>query len=210
MVSLKWQREDYQLGDDSGLSALLMPGVSYSYLKSDNRIDPRNGYRLQFESKVAKEGLGSDNNLSVRHGAGEKLTTVFDKHRLLGRVQVGGSATSGFKSVPPSLRFRRWRSRACAVTTIRACPRKTPAATASAVVTWWLASAVCQYSVAEKWRVATFVDQGNAFNTLELPSLKTGVEYRRALGLAGGAARRRPGPRAGRRRRHSTALFHGA
>ena len=27
----------------------------------------------------------------------------------------------------------------------------------------------------EKWRVATFVDQGNSFNTLELPSLKTGV-----------------------------------
>jgi translocation and assembly module TamA len=58
VISLKWQREEYRLGDDSGLSNLLMPGVSYSYLKSDNRIDPHNGYRLQFESKVAKEGLG--------------------------------------------------------------------------------------------------------------------------------------------------------
>jgi translocation and assembly module TamA len=32
-----------------------------------------------------------------------------------------------------------------------------------------------QYSIAQKWRLATFVDQGNSFNSLELPSLKTGV-----------------------------------
>jgi translocation and assembly module TamA len=40
-----------ELGDDEGLSTLLMPGISYSYLKSDNRIDPHNGYRLSFESR---------------------------------------------------------------------------------------------------------------------------------------------------------------
>src|SRR3546814_3748513 len=33
------------------------------------------------------------------------LTTVFNKHRLLARAQVGGSATNGYKSIPPSLRF---------------------------------------------------------------------------------------------------------
>ncbi|EGH18874.1 surface antigen, partial [Pseudomonas savastanoi pv. glycinea str. race 4] len=30
VISLKWQREEYWLGDDSGLSTLLMPGISYS------------------------------------------------------------------------------------------------------------------------------------------------------------------------------------
>ena len=39
------------------------------------------------------------------------------------------------------------------------------------------ASAEYQYSIAEKWRLATFVDQGNSFNSLELPSLKTGVGF---------------------------------
>ncbi|MNR55509.1 Translocation and assembly module TamA precursor [compost metagenome] len=34
-----------------------------------------------------------------------------------------------------------------------------------------------QYSLTEKWRLATFVDQGNSFNDLELPSLKTGVGF---------------------------------
>ncbi|MCZ9335591.1 BamA/TamA family outer membrane protein, partial [Klebsiella pneumoniae] len=36
-------------------------------------------------------------------------------------------------------------------------------------------SAEYQYSIAEKWRVATFVDQGNAFNSLEIPTLKSAV-----------------------------------
>src|SRR3546814_6720316 len=59
----KWQHEEYRLGDDSGASTLLMPGVAYSYLRSDNRIDPSRGYRLQFEAAAAKAGVLSDADL---------------------------------------------------------------------------------------------------------------------------------------------------
>jgi len=175
VVSLKWQREDYQLGDDSGLSTLLMPGVSYSYLKSDNRIDPHNGYRLQFESKVAKEGLGSDSNLLYGTALVKGLTTVFDKHRFLGRVQVGGSATNGFKSVPPSLRFFAGGDQSVRGYDYQSLSPENSDGDRIGGRYMVAASAEYQYSVAEKWRIATFVDQGNAFNTLELPSLKTGV-----------------------------------
>ena len=105
VLSLKYQREEYRLGDDSGLSNLLMPGLTYSYLRSDNRIDPHNGYRIQFDTKLAKEGVGSDTNLLYGTVLLKGLTTVWDNHRFLGRVQFGGSATNGYKSIPPSLRF---------------------------------------------------------------------------------------------------------
>lgn len=106
VVSLKYQREEYRLGDDSGLSNLLMPGVSFSYLRSDNRIDPHNGYRLQFDTQVAKEGLVSDTNLLHGNVLLKGLTTLGHNHRFLGRVQFGGSATNGYKNnIPPSLRF---------------------------------------------------------------------------------------------------------
>ncbi len=176
VVSLKWQREEYQLGDDSGLSTLLMPGVSYSYLKSDNRIDPHNGYRLQFETKVAKEGLGSDTNLLYGTALVKGLTTVFDKHRLLGRVQVGGSATNGYKSVPPSLRFfaggdqsvRGYDYQSLSPEKLRWRPYRWP-------LHGGRQRRVSILRRRKKWRVATFIDQGNSFNTLELPNLKTGV-----------------------------------
>ncbi|MDB6051772.1 MAG: rane protein [Pseudomonas sp.] len=175
VLSLKWQREDYRLGDDAGLSTLLMPGVSYSFLRSDNRIDPQNGYRLQFDAEVAKEGLGSDTNLLHGNVLLKGLTTVFQNHRLLGRIQVGGSATNGYKSIPPSLRFF-----AGGDQSVRGYDYQTLSPTNSdgdrVGGRYMVAGSVeYQYSIAEKWRIATFVDQGNAFNSLQLPSLKTGV-----------------------------------
>lgn len=176
VVSLKYQREEYRLGDDAGLSNLLMPGVSFSYLRSDNRIDPHNGYRLQFDVQAAKEGLVSDTNLLHGNVLLKGLTTVGRRHRLLGRVQFGGSATNGYKhNIPPSLRFF-----AGGDQSVRGYDYQTLSPTNSdgdrIGGRYLVAGSVeYQYSLAEKWRVATFVDQGNSFNTLELPSLKTGV-----------------------------------
>lgn len=177
VVSLKWQREEYRLGDDSGLSTLLMPGVSYTYLRSDNRIDPHNGYRLQFDVRVAKEGLLSDTNLLNGTVLLKGLTTVAQNHRFLGRVQFGGSATNGYKSVPPSLRFF-----AGGDQSVRGYDYQTLSPTNSdgdrIGGRYMVAgSAEYQYQIADKWRLATFVDQGNAFNNLEFPSLKTGVGF---------------------------------
>ncbi|MFL6966655.1 autotransporter assembly complex protein TamA [Pseudomonas alvandae] len=175
VVSLKWQREEYRLGDDSGLSTLLMPGVSYSYLRSDNRIDPHHGYRLQFDTKVAKEGLGSDNNLLYGTAMVKGLTTVFDKHRFLARAQIGGSATNGYKSIPPSLRFFAGGDQSVRGYDYQSLSPENSDGDRIGGRYMVAGSVEYQYSVAEKWRVATFVDQGNSFNNLDLPSLKTGV-----------------------------------
>ncbi|WP_122430009.1 autotransporter assembly complex protein TamA [Pseudomonas viridiflava] len=175
VISLKWQREEYRLGDDSGLSTLLMPGISYSYLRSDDRIDPHKGYRLQFDAQVAKEGLGSDANLIRGNVLLKGLTTVAQNHRFLGRVQFGGNFTDGYTSIPPSLRFF-----AGGDQSVRGYDYQTLSPTNSdgdrIGGRYMVAGSVeYQYSIAEKWRLATFVDQGNSFNNLDLPSLKTGV-----------------------------------
>src|SRR5690606_38605201 len=60
VLSIKWQHEEYRLGDDEGISTLLMPGVAYSILRSDSRLDPNRGYRVQFELAGAQKGLASD------------------------------------------------------------------------------------------------------------------------------------------------------
>ncbi|MDY0934937.1 autotransporter assembly complex protein TamA [Pseudomonas viridiflava] len=177
VISLKWQREEYRLGDDSGLSTLLMPGISYSYLRSDDRIDPHKGYRLQFDAQVAKEGLGSDANLVRGNVLLKGLTTVAQNHRFLGRVQFGGNFTDGYTSIPPSLRFF-----AGGDQSVRGYDYQTLSPTNSdgdrIGGRYMVAGSVeYQYSIAEKWRLATFVDQGNSFNSLDLPSLKTGVGF---------------------------------
>lgn len=178
VISLKYQREEYRLGDDSGLSTLLMPGVSYSYLRSDNRIDPHNGYRLQFDAQVAKEGLVSDTNLLHGNVLLKGLTTVGQNHRLLGRVQFGGSATNGYKNnIPPSLRFFAGGDQSVRGYDYQTLSPKNSDGDRIGGRYLVAGSVEYQYSLTDKWRVATFVDQGSAFNNLELPNLKTGVGF---------------------------------
>ena len=176
VISFKYQREEYRLGDDSGLSNLLMPGVSFSYLRSDNRIDPHNGYRLQFDLQAAKEGLGSDTNLIHGNVLLKGLTTLGQNHRFLGRVQFGGSATNGYQqNIPPSLRFFAGGDQSVRGYDYQSLSPKNNQGDRIGGRYLVAGSAEYQYSVAEKWRLATFIDQGNSFNSLELPSLKTGV-----------------------------------
>ncbi|QXH33241.1 autotransporter assembly complex protein TamA [Pseudomonas muyukensis] len=178
VISLKYQREEYRLGDDSGLSNLLMPGVSFSYLRSDNRIDPHNGYRLQFDLQAAKEGLGSDTNLVHGNVLLKGLTTLGQNHRLLGRVQFGGSATNGYQqNIPPSLRFFAGGDQSVRGYDYQSLSPKNNKGDRIGGRYLVAGSAEYQYSIAEKWRLATFIDQGNSFNSLELPSLKTGVGF---------------------------------
>ncbi|MEK1938917.1 MAG: autotransporter assembly complex family protein [Pseudomonas sp.] len=175
VLSVKLQREEYRLGNDSGLSTLLMPGASYSYLHSDNAIDPRNGYRLQFEGSVAKDGLVSDSNLVYGTVLAKGLTTLWDKHRFLGRLQFGGSLTDDYKAVPPSLRFFAGGDQSVRGYDYQSLSPENDRGDRIGGRYLVAGSVEYQYSFAERWRWAAFVDQGNSFQNLEIPTLKTGV-----------------------------------
>ncbi len=159
VVSLKWQREEYRLGDDSGLSTLLLPGIAYSYLRSDNRIDPSEGYRLQFEIAAAKDGVLSDANLVHANAQARGLTTLGRRHRFLGRVQLGGNWTDEYVNVPPSLRYF-----AGGDQSVRGYDYQSLSPTNSdgdriGGRYQFAASVEYQFSLTERWRIAAFADQ---------------------------------------------------
>jgi len=175
VLSLKWRHEQYELGDDAGTSTLLMPGISYSYLRSDNQIDPNQGYRLQLDMSGAAEGLLSDAN--VLHGSIQLkgLTTLFERHRLLGRVQVGGTESDGFAQVPPSLRFFAGGDQSVRGYDYQSLSPENRAGDKIGGRYLFTSSLEYQYSLTERWRLASFFDQGNTFDSLEIPSLKSAV-----------------------------------
>ncbi|MEE4461104.1 autotransporter assembly complex family protein, partial [Azotobacter chroococcum] len=177
VFSLKWQREDYRYGSDNGLSTLLLPGVAYSYLNSDHPLDPSRGYRLQVEMAAASEGLLSDANLFYSSAMLKGLTTLAGRHRLLGRLQFGGNFTDEYATVPPSLRFF-----AGGDQSVRGYEYQTLSPTNSdgdhIGGRYMIAGSLeYQYALRDKWRIATFIDQGNAFNSETSPDLKTGVGF---------------------------------
>ncbi|MBM7061938.1 outer membrane protein assembly factor [Pseudomonas sp. UL073] len=177
VLSLKWQREEYRLGDDSGLSTLLMPGASYSFLQSDNRLDPHNGYRVQFDLAAAKKGLLSDADVVHGNVMLKGLTTLWERHRFLGRVQVGGTETNDYSSIPPSLRYYAGGDQSVRGYDYQSLSPENAKGERVGGRYLVAGSLEYQYAVAERWRLASFVDQGNAFDSLEIPTLKTGVGF---------------------------------
>ncbi|WP_439858588.1 autotransporter assembly complex protein TamA [Pseudomonas sp. MBLB4136] len=177
VISLKWQHEEFRLGDDAGLSTLLLPGISFSYLHSDNQLDPNQGYRLQFDLAAAKEGLLSD--ADVVHGTAllKGLTTLADRHRLLGRVQFGATESGGFKAVPPSLRFFAGGDQSVRGYDYQSLSPENAEGDKIGGRYLFAASAEYQYSLTERWRLATFIDQGNSFNSLDFSGLKSAVGF---------------------------------
>ncbi|PTS86408.1 hypothetical protein DBR00_02305 [Pseudomonas sp. HMWF032] len=175
VLSLKWQHEQYDLGDDAGTSTLLMPGLSYSYLHSDNQIDPNHGYRLQFDLSGAAKGLLSDANVLHGNIQLKGLTTLFKRHRLLGRVQVGGTESDGFSKVPPSLRFFAGGDQSVRGYDYQSLSPENRAGDKIGGRYLFTSSLEYQYSLTERWRLASFFDQGNTFDSLQIPSLKSAV-----------------------------------
>lgn len=174
-LSLKYQHEEYRLGDDEGISTLLMPGVAYSFLQSDSRIDPNRGYRIELALAGAKEGLLSDADIVHGEASLKGLYTLWERHRLLGRVQVGGNLSSEYKAVPPSLRFFAGGDQSVRGYDYQSLSPTNTRGEHIGGRYQFAASAEYQYSITEKWRVATFVDQGNAFDSLDFPTLKSSV-----------------------------------
>lgn len=172
---LKWRHEEYRLGDDSGLSTLLMPGMTYSYLRSDNRIDPTQGYRLEFEVAAAKDGFLSDADLIHANAMLRGLTTLFDRHRFLGRVQFGGNWTNEYTNVPPSLRYFAGGDQSVRGYDYQSLSPTNSEGDRIGGRYQFAMSAEYQYEVIDKWRLATFYDQGNSFNSLDFPTLKSSV-----------------------------------
>ncbi len=175
VVSLNWQREEYKLGDDSGLSSFLMPGIGYSILEADNKIDPGKGYRLQFEVKGAKEGLLADADVAHINAMAKGVTSFWGGQRLLGRIQVGGIATNDYSAIPPSLRFFAGGDQSVRGYDYQTLSPKNSDGDRIGGRYMVAGSVEYQYPVAERWRIAAFVDQGNSFNSLDFPSIKTGV-----------------------------------
>ncbi|WP_084694199.1 autotransporter assembly complex protein TamA [Marinobacter daepoensis] len=175
VLSMRWEGERYRIGDEErGTSSLLLPGVSYSKLRANSPLDPSQGFRLQLDVTGAHRALLSDADILHINFLAKGLYTLADNHRFLARFNFGGVATNSFSDVPPSLRFF-----AGGDQSVRGYGYETLSPEDSDGVAIGgryliVGSAEYQYEFARNWRLAAFVDEGNAVNNVFDP-LATGV-----------------------------------
>jgi translocation and assembly module TamA len=165
-LSLNWQEETFDLGSGSpdGRSELLLPGVAFDRLRSDSTVDPSKGYRLQMETRGAREGLLSDIDLAWLTTQARGLHSFENGHRLLGRVQMGAVSSNAYEDVPPTLRFFAGGDQSVRGYDFQSLSPEDEQGNKVGARYLLTGSLEYQYPLAERWRLATFVDQGNAFN----------------------------------------------
>lgn len=176
LVSLRWESERFYIGNDgeSGHSSLLLPGLGYSRLYQDSSTDPSRGYRLQLDMTGSHRAFLSDVDILHVNALAKGLITFAGRHRLLARVQFGALASNDFDDVPPSLRFYAGGDQSVRGYGYETLSPDNDDGDAAGGRYLLAGSGEYQYRFRERWRLALFVDHGNAVNDLS-DLLVTGV-----------------------------------
>ena len=104
-LSLTRQSEKFSIGPETGSSALLLPGVTWSYTWGEERIYTRAGARVVLDLRGASEQFASDTSLFQTRLQPKLILPVSDFGRVIARADIGDTQIMDFGLLPPSLRF---------------------------------------------------------------------------------------------------------
>lgn len=172
---IDYRRETFRVGEDSGTSDLVIPGVSWASQPGLLTSRPRRGQRLAFTASGTDEVLGSDTAFMQFETSGKLILPLWSTARLITRAEVGWTIKDDFNALPFSVRYF-----AGGDSSVRGYDYKSlgPTDDEGNVVGGadkLTGSIEIDQRVFGNWSVAAFIDTGNAFNTFKDMSLKTGV-----------------------------------
>jgi translocation and assembly module TamA len=101
---LRYEYEDFTVGEVSDTSRLLIPSYRINRTESDDPLYPRNGYRLDLLGQGAAEDLGSSFTF-LQTRANAKFITGLGAGRLILRGEAGLTGNASVEELPSSLRF---------------------------------------------------------------------------------------------------------
>ena len=161
VISLAWEGESFTVADQEGTSSLFIPTISFTRVRSDDALFATHGSSIRLDMLFASESLGSTTSFLTLVGIGKIVRSPGEKWRLLGRTQVGYTATSEFFELPATHRFVTGGDN-----TVRGYAFQSlgPLNESGQIVGGDLlivASVEADYFFKEKWGIAAFVDAGN-------------------------------------------------
>ncbi len=179
IIGLEYRDDRYNVGSDSGHSRLLMPSISWSYMKADDRIYTKQGYKIQLEFRGALSEVVSNTSFWQTRLNGTLIFPLLKKGRLILRGEGGYSDISlldgNFHELPPSIRFFAGGDRSVRGYDYQALGPLNDDEEVIGGKHLLVGSIEYEYKLfnLEKWSIAAFWDGGNAFNGLSEP-LKQG------------------------------------
>lgn len=168
------QHDESTISDVKTVTDLVIPGVSIARTRANDALYPTRGWRVYAEVKGAADSLLSSTSFTQLNVAG-KFVRAFDGFRLLYRFDVGATEISNIESIPVSLRYF-----AGGDQTLRGYRYESlgPMNEAGDVIGGkhkFTTGLEVDFFVRPDWKLAAFVDTGNAFNNSDDMEFVTGA-----------------------------------
>lgn len=176
-IFVRLDQESFEQADQTGTTTLVLPGLSFTRTRVRGGIDPVWGDRLLATVEATDPFIGSDVRLARGRLGARWLRGVAERHRFFFRADAGAVWTEEFTKVPPSLRFF-----AGGDQSVRGFAYNSIAPEADngeLLGGRYLLTGTAEYGwhFTEKWRLATFIDAGSAFNEVEEGAFKVGTGF---------------------------------
>ena len=185
VLTLDLEQEQFTFDGDTRSILLLMPRAKFSKTVADDLFNTRKGHSIGFSVGAASDSLLSDISLLQLTINGKRVDPLGDNWRLLTRFELGASYTDNFDRVPASMRFY-----AGGDNSVRGYDFQTlgPVSAKGNVIGGqylMVGSVEADYMFRPNWRLAGFIDAGNAFDDFSEPvktSAGFGVRWQSPVG----------------------------
>jgi translocation and assembly module TamA len=205
-LGLKFLTGDFEVANIQGSTTLLYPEASLARKKADDPIFVRHGWSVTLAARSGAEGLLSDTTFAQVSADAKWIRGIGENARFIARGSLGATKVDAFDKLPPELRFFAGGDRSirgyafqtigaplpadlvpAAQARCAAFPKRTCQTFVIGGKNLALASAEYEYYFKPNWGIATFVDSGDAFSSLDTYRQKTGtgfgVRWRSPVGM---------------------------
>lgn len=173
---LNYQTESFRVGDESGDSVMLMPGISWSKVTADNRINPTRGLRLLLDLRGSHPALVSNVQFAQVRAQAKFIHKIFGKSRILLRGDVGATRFGSIRTLPTSVRFFAGGDQSVRGYAYNSLGPRNAAGQVVGGEQLLVGSVEFEQGITEKWSGALFLDTGNAINNWQ-EALKDGAGF---------------------------------
>lgn len=185
-LSLTLERENYDIGNGTQTSTLVIPGMQLSRTYADDQLFPRSGYSMNLDIHGGLKSPLTETTFLRTSISARSVLPLAQRGRLLLRGELGTIQSEAFSDLPPSQRFFAGGDQSVRGYGFQELSPKNREGDAIGGEHLTVASVEADYLVYKNFGVATFFDIGNAGNKI-LSDLKkgtgVGLRYRSPVGM---------------------------
>ena len=173
-ISLSYQHDDYHINDQHEVSDLLIPGISINRTKANDALYPTNGWRAFAQIRGASDGLLAPESFFQLNLTGKYIASV-GFGRLLFKGELGSSLVSDVIDLPVSVRYFGGGDQSVRGYEYQSLGPLNELGEVTGGKHLLSAGVEYDFPISTNWKMAVFMDAGNAFNNFSDYDLKKSV-----------------------------------